>query len=194
MSTAIIPFFTCTIFLFLSDQSYSQQKNAIVKTEIINKMNLAYLFDAKLQYNDNVAVDIPMEGRTGDFIGKGNGTIKGEKISGTVRWQFYAENCAYLWIKKGQEPPPNQHLCKTNPGGIITTNDGAEILFDAKGYGLKGADAKQPHIWYLTAALQFHTEDERYKWLNTTLGVWEGRFDEQSRTANYKAYIQEKTR
>ncbi len=155
---------------------------------------LTHLFDAQLKYNDKINVDIPMEGRTGDFIGKGEGTINGEKISGTILWQFYAEDCAYLWVKEGQPPPADQHLCKTNPGGIITTTDGAKIKFDAKGYGFRGADSTRSHIWFLTAALQFNTDDERYKWLNTKLGVWEGRFDEKANTANYRAYIQQKTK
>lgn len=154
--------------------------------------NLTHLFDAQLQYNDKVNVTIPTAGRTGDFIGKGDGTVKGEKITGKIRWEFYAENCAYLWVKEGQQPPADQHLCKTNPGGIITTTDGAEIRFDAKGYGFRGADSERPNIWFLTAALQFYTDDERYKWLNTSLGVWEGQFDEKVNFANYKAYIQEK--
>ena len=151
---------------------------------------LEQLFVAKLQYNDQVDVKIPMEGRTGDFIGRGDGIVKGEKINGTITWAYYAENCAYLWTKKGQEPPPDLHLCKNNPGGFIKTSDGAEIRFDARGYGFRGADASRPHIWQLTCALQFYTEDQRYAWLNTALGVWEGEFDEIAGRATYRAFIQ----
>ena len=43
-------------------------------------------------------------------------------------------------------------------------------------------------MWRLTMALQFATDDERYQWLNTTLGIWEGEFDEKVGQARYRAY------
>jgi hypothetical protein len=78
---------------------------------------------------------------------------------------------------------------------VIETDDGAHIRFDARGYGLRGADRSQPHLWRLTAALHFATTDARYRWLNTTLGVWEGTFDERADRvcARYKAYGTEGT-
>ncbi len=151
---------------------------------------LEQLFIAELQYNDQVDVKISMDGRTGDLIGRGDGVVKGERINGTMTWAYYAESCAYLWVKQGQEPPPDLRLCKTNPGGFIKTNDGAEIRFDARGYGFRGADASRPHIWRLTSALQFQTQDKRYDWLNTALGVWEGEFDEIAGKATYRTLIQ----
>ncbi len=152
--------------------------------------HLEHLFDAELRYKSDMDVVVPVEGREGELIGSGEGTVTGEKIRGTVRWSFFAANCAYLLVKAGVEPPPGQHLCYTNPGGVIQTEDGAQIWFDAKGYGLRGYDEAQPHKWRLTMALQFNTDDERYRWLNTTLGVWEGRFDEKTGHARYRAYVQ----
>src|SRR6266436_2249635 len=101
--------------IIISTVAFSACKNDDTTNTNMNRMNnLTHLFDAQLQYNDTVNVTVPMEGRTGDFIGKGDGTVKGKKITGVIRWEFYAENCAYLWVKKGQQPPANQHLCKTN--------------------------------------------------------------------------------
>ena len=151
--------------------------------------NLFPLFQAELIYDNQVEVTIQMDGRIGEHIGSGKGTLNGE-LKGEIYWQFYAENCAYLWVKIGEDPPANQHLCKTNPGGIIKTHDGAEIQFDAKGYGFRGFDNTRPHLWKLTAALQFHTDDKRYTWLNTSLGVWEGTFNEAEGKATYLAFIQ----
>lgn len=165
------------------------KNNKTMETEMGQTLNLEPLFRAELEYDNSVKVNIPQGSQVGDHIGNGRGTLTG-KINGEILWQFYAENCAYLWIKDGKEPPANQHLCKTNPGGIIKTSDGAEIKFDAKGYGFKGFDKENPHLWNLTCALQFHTEDERYLWLNTALGVWEGQFNEKENLAIYNAYIQ----
>ena len=75
-----------------------------------------------------------------------------------------------------------------HPSGVIETDDGARIQFDARGYGVRGADKSRPHLWCLTAALHFATTDPRYRWLNTTLGLWEGAFDEQAGHAGYRAY------
>jgi hypothetical protein len=33
-------------------------------------------------------------------------------------------------------------------------------------------------------------DDERYRWLSETLGVWEGEFDAESARASYRAYLQ----
>lgn len=116
--------------------------------------------------------------------------MSGETLQGTIRWSFYSADCVYLLVRRGEEVPAGQHLCYDNPGGFIETTDGARIRFDAKGYGLRGFDPAQPHLWRLTMALPFSTEDPRYRWLNTRLGVWEGQFNEQTQSANYRAYLQ----
>lgn len=156
----------------------------------VQTRSLEHLFDAELWYRSNMDIVMPVEDREGDLIGNGEGTITGERIRGRMRWSFFAANCAYLLVRSGIEPPPGEHLCRTNPGGIIETVDGAQVWFDARGYGLRGYDEAQPHKWRLTMALQFHTNDERYRWLNTALGVWEGEFDEETGRARYRAYTQ----
>lgn len=153
-------------------------------------MDLEPLFDAELQYNPDVGVVVAADDREGDLIGSGDGRVVGRRINGTIRWSFYAADCAYLLVKAGINPGPGQHLCRTNPGGVIETDDGAVIRFDATGYGLRGYDPSQPHLWHLTAALQFATVDRRYLWLNTTLGIWEGEFDETVGRGQYRAYAQ----
>lgn len=150
-------------------------------------MNMDHIFDAEIRYRSDMDPVIPAEGRDGQLIGSGDGELTG-KIRGTMRWSFFAADCAYLLVQAGIEPPPGQHLCKTNPGGVIETEDGARIRFDAKGYGLRGYDQAHPHKWRLTMALQFSTDDERYGWLNSTLGLWAGEFNEHTRSARYHAY------
>jgi Protein of unknown function (DUF3237) len=150
---------------------------------------LERLFEAELQYQSNMDVVVSADGREGELVGNGVGTVSGEKLKGTIRWSMYAADCDYLLVRAGVHPTRQQSLCKTNPGGVIETEDGAHIWFDAKGYGLRGADPARPHLWRLTMALQFSAEDERYVWLNTTLGVWEGEFDENAAHASYQAYM-----
>lgn len=150
------------------------------------------LFDAELRYTSESEADavMPADGREGVYIGSGDGTVTGETPHGTIRWSFYSVDCMYLLVRRGEAVPPGQHLCYDNPGGFIETKDGARIRFDAKGYGLRGFDPARPHLWRLVMALQLSTDDRRYAWLNTRLGVWEGEFNEQIQSANYRAYLQ----
>jgi len=152
---------------------------------------LERLFVAELQYNSDSQPVVSSEGREGVLVGNGDGTVSGEKIQGTIRWSFYSGNCAYVFVQAGIEPPPGQHLCTTHPGGVIETEDGAQIWFDAKGFGLRGYDETQPHLWRLTMGVQFSTDDERYQWLNTTLGLLMSDFDESANRGIWRVYVPE---
>jgi hypothetical protein len=72
---------------------------------------------------------------------------------------------------------------------VIETDDGAQIWFDAKGFGLRGYDPTEPGRYVLTMSLRFSTEHRRYTWLNSVLGFWEGRFNERTGSASYAAYL-----
>jgi hypothetical protein len=76
------------------------------------------------------------------------------------------------------------HICTINPGGLIETHDGARIQFDVKGFGLRRAD--RAPTWTITGSVRLVTDDERYRWLNRVIGVWEGEFDEETRSARYR--------
>jgi len=152
---------------------------------------LERLFVAELQYNSDPEPVVSSEGREGVLVGNGDGTVSGENIQGTIRWSFYSGNCAYVFVQAGIEPPPGQHLCTTHPGGVIETEDGAQIWFDAKGFGLRGYDETQPHLWRLTMGVQFSTDDERYQWLNTTLGLLMSDFDESANRGIWRVYVPE---
>jgi hypothetical protein len=150
---------------------------------------LTPLFEARLQYQSNMEVVVSAETREGELIGSGDGTVTGDALSGKARWSMYAGNCAYVFVRAGVEPPSGQHLCTVHPAGVIETSDGAEVWFDAKGYGLRGADQSHPHLWVLTMAVQFTTTDRRYQWLNTTLGVLVSEFDESAGLARWQAFV-----
>ncbi len=141
---------------------------------------LTPLFEAWLQYQSDMEVVVSAETREGGLVGSGNGTVSGDLISGKARWSMYEGLCADVFVRAGVEPPPGQDLCTVHPAGVIATDDGAEVWFGARGYGLRGADQSHPHLWVLTMAVQFTTTDQRYQWLNTTLGVLVSEFDEQA--------------
>src|SRR5260370_10150092 len=146
-------------------------------------------FEARPEYQSDMEEVVSSETREGELVGSGNGTVSGDLISGKARWSMYAGNCAYVFVRAGILPPPGQHLCTVHPAGVIETSDGAQIWFDAKGYGLRGADQDHPHLWALTIAGQFTTTHQRYQWLNTTLGVVVSEFDEHAGRALCRAFV-----
>ncbi|MEE8199507.1 MAG: hypothetical protein V3R48_07350 [Thermoplasmata archaeon] len=150
---------------------------------------LVPLFEAELAYRGDMEPVVSSEGRDGVLIGSGDGVVEGQRLKGTIRWSFYSGDCAYLLVRAGLEGSPDQHLCTATPGGIIETEDGAVIRFDARGYGLRGWDKTRPHLWSLTMGLQFATTDERYLWLNDLLATWIGEFDERVGRARYRAFV-----
>jgi hypothetical protein len=150
---------------------------------------LTSLFEARLQYQSDMEAVVSAETQEGELIGSGDGRVSGDLLSGIVRWSMYAGNCAYVFVRAGLEPPAGQHLCTVHPAGVIETSDGAQVWFDARGYGLRGADQSQPHLWVVTMAMQFTTTDPRYQWLNTTLGVTVSEFDERAGRALWRAFV-----
>jgi hypothetical protein len=170
---------------------YLERKERIMETIKGNVETglLTTLFEARLQYQSDMEVVVPAETREGELVGSGDGTVTGDALSGKARWSMYAGNCAYVFVRAGVEPPSGQHLCTVHPAGVIETSDGAQVWFDAKGYGLRGADQLHPYLWVLTMAVQFTTTDRWYQWLNTTLGVVVSEFDERAGRARWQAFV-----
>ncbi len=157
--------------------------------ETILTEQLERLFVAELQYTSEEEPIVSAEGRDGVLIGNGDGTVTGEKVQGTIRWSFYSGDGAYVFERAGIETLPGQYLGTAYPGGIIETGDGAQIWFDAKGFGLRAYDETQPHLWRLTMGVKFSTNDERYGWLNTALGLLVSDFDETTNKGIWRAYL-----
>ena len=165
-------------------QTISQTKSL---TPVKNN-GLEHAFDFDLEASPDRKPYVSAKNREGAFIVNGVGTVRGDMLRGRIKMSFFALDCAYLLVQAGVDPGPGQHLCKEGDGGVIETEDGAKIFFDTRGYGLRGADPLFPKRWRLGMTAQFSTTDKRYEWLNTAFGLWEGQFDEEKGTANYKAY------
>jgi len=146
----------------------------------------ARLFSAVLQYRSEAeqgAVVAP-EGHEGEYIGSGDGSATGDRLRGTLHWSLWAGACVYPRVRKGQTVPDGLHLCTMNPVGFIETQDGARIRFDGRGYGLRS-----PGAYRTSLTLVFGTEDPRYAWLTSVLGLVQGEFDEKAGRATWDVYI-----
>lgn len=139
----------------------------------VENKHLEPLFELELQYREGMEAITDPAGNLGEYLGSGDGTVKGATLRGNVRWDLYE--------KVGET------RCQTNFAGVIETEEGAQIQFDAKGFGMV-ADPSKPNEWHMASAVQFETADERYRWLNTTLGLWDGHFDMETYRHHYRVY------
>ena len=151
-------------------------------------MSLEHLFDAELAYLTDMGQVVPAEGREGKLLGSGDGRAEGARIRGGVRFSFYEEGCpldpGFLDAPADATLAEGDYLCRTNPGGVIETDDGAIIQFDAKGFALR-LEAQAP-VWKVTSAIRFVTDDPAYRWLNDLLGLYEGEFNERTGQARWR--------
>jgi hypothetical protein len=110
----------------------------------------------------------------GELIGSGDGAVTGPRLSGALRWTLFEH--------------PGELVCAMSPVALIATDDGAEVRIEARGYARRRSTDER--TWRVVATLRFESDDERYRWLCETLGVWEGEFDADAARATYRAYIQ----
>lgn len=134
---------------------------------------LGHLFELELTYQPGLAAITSPEGRAGEYLGSGDGVAAGPGLQGAVRWDLYEV--------------VGETRCQTNFAGVINTEDGAEIRFEASGLGLV-PDRAQPNRWRIANAVRFETADGRYAWLNPVLALWDGEFDMNTSRHHYRLY------
>lgn len=133
---------------------------------------LEQLFEVRLQYKEGKPA-VSMNGKVGDYVGSGEGSVSGANIRGDVHWTLFEA------VRPG--------ACDSNLFGVITTEDGAEIRFDTMGF-FRRPDKERSHLWVTSAAVRFETDDVRYAWLTDILGVWEGTLDMRSYKHHYRVF------
>ena len=147
---------------------------------------LVPLFTAAVRFVSDApdAAVVGPDGRAGEYLGDGDGTATGERLRGHLRFSFYSGNCLVPRIRRGEAVPDRLHLCTINPGGYIDADDGARIAFDGNGFGLRSSER-----YRVSMRVAFRTDDARYAWLNTLLGVMDGEFDETTGRAAWRVYV-----
>jgi len=127
-----------------------------VRIELVGDMDLIYRSSS---FDQKFHLVRPFGGQEGSGYGEGDGSIKGERIKGAVRWVSHPRHRG-----DGSVLP--------NFDGIIKTDDGAIVLFKFQG----------KTVWVhgmgrqLLSAI-FETEDNRYKWLDDAFCVIESAVD-----------------
>jgi hypothetical protein len=137
-------------------------------------MPLEYLFSAELHYQQGLEPLVSPEDRDDQLIGSGDGAVNGDRLAGSLRWTLFEE--------------PGELVCAMTPVAVIDTVDGAQVRLEGRGYARRAR--AQDRVWQVAATLRFASDDQRYRWLNGALGVWEGEFDADAHRARYRASLQ----
>jgi len=144
--------------------------------EVIEETDLELLFEEHVVLTDFVEYGfglqdvmegkpIPKSGARFDIYFEGD--VIGDKISGKIT------GVDYLEIRPDRRFFLNLHA-------TIITNDGASIQVEETGINNQGA---------LKLNMQFHTNDERYEWMNHAQVIGLGTVDFNTGKANVKGYL-----
>src|SRR5260370_29355577 len=121
-------------------------------------MELSHLFNLSLQYYGNAPEYAPVGEKEGRLFGSGGGSAEGQSFRGRGRWANYDRTLA-------------PGLCRLHVPGVIQTDDGAEIQFEAHSHAMQ-SDSLHPNLWASAGAFLFTTQDPRYSWLAARPVVW----------------------
>jgi hypothetical protein len=131
---------------------------------------LTHLFDADLQYDDAMLPVAQLQ-NAGELVGSGTGQVTGPRLQGTLRWSNFEQS----------EPD----YCLLTLTGEISTDDGAVIQFNSRGFALPQSGA----LWKVASGVRFVVEDARYHWLQAAPAICEGEFDAATGSARYRTYV-----
>jgi hypothetical protein len=138
-------------------------------------MHLDRLCSMDLKYTSDFHLVRPYGNESGLGWGVGNGTVTGEQLSGDVQWS-------------NQPRRRGDGVMLPNARGIISTRDGAEIIFDLTGRTVF-VDRGGETVGRQLLMTLFESEDERYVWLNNKVCMTEGAIDPGTLTAHFEIYI-----
>ncbi len=140
-------------------------------------MRLEYLCDTELAhqeeplYGGKSVMVRPYGGEEGTAYGEGEGVFSGPRLHGKARWVNHPHR------RSDGSMLPDTH-------GVLMTDDGAAILFTFQGRTVfGGASGKQ--MLHIT----FEAQDERYRWLNQSIGVMEGLVDAKTLSMRARIYL-----
>lgn len=126
------------------------------------------LLQINLQYQKDLPALNAEGGKLGKYLGSGDGTVIGDNLRGSVRWDLF-------------ENQGNQ-VCDANINGVIKTDDLVEIHFSVLGLFRKLDSGNK---WKLAAGVQFESNSPKYQWLNAAPGSWVGIFDMENYSHQY---------
>jgi hypothetical protein len=139
-------------------------------------MRLEHVCDMELVYREEPAYGgkfllvRPYGGEEGTAYGEGDATFTGPRLQGKARWVNHPHR------RSDGMMLPDAH-------GVIVTDDGAQIMFT-----LQGRTFFEDHTGKQLLLVTFEAEEERYRWLNTSVCVLEGVINAQTLSMQARIY------
>jgi hypothetical protein len=116
----------------------------------------------------------PYGDESGPGWGIGEGTVSGERLSGTIKWSNHPS------LRSDGVALPDFR-------GVISTADGAKVLVSFTGRTVFVPRGNETVGRQLLMAL-FESDDEHYAWLNSEVGIAEG-VHEQNPPSRTEVYL-----
>ncbi len=127
-----------------------------MRLERVGELELVYRDSS---FGEKFLLARPYGGESGVGYGEGDGSIQGERIQGKLRWVNHPR-------RRGDGSMlPDAH-------GVIRTGDGAIVFFT-----LQGRTVWVNEMGRQLLSVEFESGDDRYKWLNNTYCILEGKID-----------------
>ena len=139
-------------------------------------MRFEYVCDVELAYRDEPAYEGKFilvrsyGGEEGTGYGEGDAIFTGPKLQGKARWVNHPHR------RSDGQMLPDAH-------GVIVTDDGAQIMFT-----MQGLTFFEDNIGKQLLLTTFEAEDERYRWLNTSICFLEGVINAQTVSMRARIY------
>jgi hypothetical protein len=102
--------------------------------------------------------------------------LKGPRGSDSTSWMFREGTIAGERVRGGHKAM-NKSVLRSDDvvtpdiRGVLTTDDGAEVYYEIRGYGIDIDGFRN-----FSGSMYLLTDSEKYAWLNTVVGVIEGRY------------------
>ena len=138
-------------------------------------MKLEALCTMELQYSGDFHLARPYGNESGSGWGIGSGRVTGERLSGQAQWS-------------NQPRRRGDGVMLPNARGVISTGDGAEVLFDLTGrtvfLEVDGTTVGRQLLMTL-----FESEAADYAWLNNAVCMTEGVIDPEKLSTHFAVHL-----
>ena len=139
------------------------------------RVKLDRLCTLEIAYSGAFHVVRPYGNESGAGWGRGEGVVSGDRLAGTVEWSNHPS-------RRGDG------TMLPNARGVITTEDGAEVLFELTGRTVF-IDREGEEVGRQLVRLLLESEADDYRWLNNTVCICEGRYDPTAAAAHIEVFI-----
>jgi len=137
-------------------------------------MRLEPLCSFDLHYIGDFHLARPYHGEAGTGWGRGEGVTRGARLSGVMAWSNHP-------ARRGDG------AMLPNARGVITTEDGAEVLVDLNGRTVwVERDGREVGRQLLMVVME--SEHDDYLWLNNAFCVGEGVIDPETMTSHIDVF------